>query len=359
MIENVAQLQDAFTLSAYKSKRIELYDSFAACLKGSSPIHDTLDELAELAREKGHMSKMRVLAALSNEVRTTQDLAQGLGNLADTDDKMVLAISPTSSNLSALLASVSQMAKMRLLISKAAFNVALYYGLFLTVAGVIAYVSSGISLIPDLLGQLPLAVHPFLSTTQVTISKALVAWWPVATFAVVSCVIFIIWSLPRLTGRARDVLDKFPIYASYKAMAAGNFLVTLAILYKNQVATIAALDTIRDKASPYIAYQVQKMFERGSESSSSDELALLDTGFVDEDLLALIRVIAKKLSPSEAVAQIALGQTDQLLSKVRNSSSFASSMLLFVGGALVILTLLGSLGLAPLMMQNLSAPGQR
>lgn len=359
MSELLHKLDDALALMSLRSLRVEMYDTLSACLKGGSAVQDTFGDLAEFAKEEGQSSKMRVYESLANDVRNSPDLALGLAAIADQNDRMVLAISSTAKDTAALVASVSQMAKLRKAVTNAAFNIALFYGLFLLLMASLAYAFSGQELVPQLLRSIPLDKHPSISVIQAAVGAGFQAWWPVAALFVLVLVVFVIWSLPRLTGSLRDVLDRLPIYASYKAMTSGNFLVTLAILYKNEIDTTTALDMIRDNATPYLAYQVKKMFLRQQDESSSDQLGMFNTGFIDSDLLAMIRVVAKNLSPVQAVTQIALGQTDKLLQKVSQASSVASGVLLLLGGVILILTVMGSIGLLPVLMENLGSSGQR
>ena len=83
--------------------------------------------------------------------------------------------------------------------------------------------------------------------------------WPLLCGGLLLVCIATVIALPRLTGRARDVLDRFEPFAIYRELTGGMFLVGAAALFRTGMTERDALQALRRAATPYLAGHIRRL----------------------------------------------------------------------------------------------------
>lgn len=137
--------------------------------------------------------------------------------------------------------------------------------------------------------------------------------------AIFILILGIIYSLERLTGEPRRVLDKWPVYKTYKQLHGLNALVALASQLKVGVSLIKSIDTIRAQSSPYMAWRLGEIIERLA-VKPDDFGEAFDVGLYEEDILFRLIDFSERSSFPQAIERVGLQSFDKAIVTIEASS---------------------------------------
>ncbi len=157
-------------------------------------------------------------------------------------------------------------------------------------------------------------------------------------------------SMPLLKGSVRTrFLDPFPPYSYYRLIQLGLFLRMLSTLLLNGIPMVEALDLMKERASPFLAYHLGIF--TGNMKVGRNYNDSFESGFLTHEMLLTVKIYAGMDSFSETVKKMAehcdsqiLGQIDKLSGILKNLSlvTLALSVVWIFGAIFSLVDKLGT-----------------
>lgn len=157
---------------------------------------------------------------------------------------------------------------------------ALVYPGAVFIAASIAIVVMSTQVLPELEQLVPRQKWTPLGHFVFSSGQFIKSFWFVILIVIAGTVSLLSWSLPNYTGDFRATLDRFPPWSLYRRFQAAMLLQTLSLQMKANVGIKEALGLTLTRASPYLAWHVQRMVNQLSTPSTGGALAALDTGMI-------------------------------------------------------------------------------
>ncbi|GAA4322993.1 general secretion pathway protein [Pigmentiphaga soli] len=163
-------------------------------------------------------------------------------------------------------------------------------------------------------------------------------WGPPALLAAALVLYAVAWSLPALTGRLRQALDRCFVWRLYRDFQGIRFLASLATMVRKRgnvtTALRDALDVHADGAGPWLRWHVERMIARIDDGRVGADT--FDTGIVDrETLWFLADLIAARGMDAALVRTRARIESRSLREAARKAAAVRWGLLLAAVGALL------------------------
>lgn len=117
------------------------------------------------------------------------------------------------------------------------------------------------------------------------------------------CIIALyIYSLPRMTGRLRIFLDRFPPYSVYRLWTGVGFLFTVSALHRANIPIRDIVVFSLENASPYLEERLRPVLRFLSEGDNLGEaFSRIDAGFPDNAIIRHLKMYAETKGYDEAI----------------------------------------------------------
>lgn len=161
-----------------------------------------------------------------------------------------------------------------------------------------------------------------------------------SAFCLLGFCIAVLISLPRWTGRIRQVVDLFIPWSFYKDMQGAVFLMNVSALIGAGVPELKALTTLHSFGSPWLRERLDVVIERVNMGEGMGE-ALRHCGyrFPSQEAANYLSLLAKGESASQLISNYADRWLEQALGKVTNRTNVVKlfSLLLIISFFLLML----------------------
>lgn len=131
---------------------------------------------------------------------------------------------------------------------------------------------------PELMRNLPADFWPAWTKPSISFDLWFARNWPVLVLAV-PVLSAHYYSLSRWTGKARQAVDRFFPWNIYRDEQANVLLTSLAGLVRNKFTIVHACEQIRERATPYLRWHLNRVLPR-LEALGDDGLRAFDTGLI-------------------------------------------------------------------------------
>lgn len=320
--ETVNRLQ--FTSSV----RRKVYQSFVDYLSQGIPINDIVHLLSTSIVKAGARSQMFQVTILNDihlQMSSGIDFAEALARWVPTSEVMSIRagmrsgdpVTGMKNTIDALDASSSMMST---IFGKLTYPAVLLIALF----GLIFFFS--VAIIPKMAEVMnpELWPDPAKRLNDMATFVREDWYWVIAVVVVLS--ILISYSLSRLVGRVRDVLDYFPPFSFYKAFHGANLLISLAALMRSGIPFVAALEDMKRLSSPYICRHLEKMTKKMAEGASLGEA--LDTGLLSTDMMVSVYMMSHNANFQAAIYEIGRQAVTRSIEKISTISGMLNGLAL-------------------------------
>ncbi|MRK19097.1 hypothetical protein FUT48_00200 [Pseudomonas sp. JG-B] len=165
----------------------------------------------------------------------------------------------------------------------------------------------------------------------------------VASIAVILLVLIaVVRSLPRLV-RGRRVLDKFPIYSTYRALNGATFLLNVAVMMRANIPLYEALRTLSNRAQPWLEDRIEAALRGvGLGKNLGVALDLAGHNFPDKKAIRVITVLSGREGFEEAINRYAERWLNAVIKKIQKTASVMFIICILFIGALVGLVAIGT-----------------
>lgn len=271
----------------FERRKPQIYKQIAFALERNASIKSEIQKMHQVAVSRGSsMEPIYALWKLNYEKSSGYFAAAIKGTTSVSEQTLIACAEQTqrlASGLSFLSDAIQQINVMQSAIRSAVWSnvlpffllIALFYGIdigfFHAIEG--SFPKNQWGPIPNLVASFASNITKFLSVF-VFVCPALVAYW--------------FYSLPRLTGKPRRILEKTVFYSKYRDQQCAMFLKNLAFLMNAQMKPYQAIETIMANSSPYMAHHAQLILSKMGRDSSNLGVAMTSTGLFNEELGDLV-----------------------------------------------------------------------
>lgn len=327
-----------FAKSSFQSMRRDFYEDLAEALKDRDTVTNRIDVLA--SRAVAEKDVLAPLFQLWSRRMDDRSFSEALEGTVPDGDLMILGAAENAGKLADGLQFTSLVIDAGKEMTGALYAAVIGF-VFLTLflAGLLAGFSFyGIAMIEELvpasqwpwIGQLLREIAQFVTAKGVWVLCLLLAGG--AAY---------VWSLPRWSGKARVVADRFlPIYTIYRDFQGARFLVSLAALMRNRVSLNTALETLAETATPWLRWHIREVLLRLDYESDQPGKAFA-TGLFSRRLTWRIIDFSERNAFAEAIEKVGIKSIGVVTEMVQASAGKINKILMFVSAGMLALIIAG------------------
>lgn len=301
------------------SKRLFLYQKISSFLDQGVPIHDILDQLA---KNYAALKKSDIRATILKEwvagLSVGRDFSTILGEWVPAAEAMLIRSGEKSGSLSDAFrnACVTTEASGRMketIFAKLSYPAVLFMMLF----GLI-YMFSTKAIPPLVLVKDP-ETWPPASKNLYTMSTFVENYWLAFIVSIVVFVIFVLISIPRLTGFSRRILDRLPPWNIYKTFQSAVFLVSIAAMMRTGTPLVESIQAMKRLSNPYVTEYLKKMLLRMDAGRPIGEA--LNVGFFTNEMGMDIKIYGEVSNIQGAMDEIGRVSIEDGIKKISSGAN--------------------------------------
>lgn len=305
-----------------------LYQSFYDYLKQGVPINNIIQLLSSSiikANASGQLYLARILDDINMQMATGVDFSSALGKWIPINEAMSIRAGMKSGDpatgmkntLDALDASSSMGKEMA---AKLAYPTVLLMALF----GLVYFFSAAI--IPEIAVLMNPADWPDTAKNMYSMAMFVQGYWYLVIIAIILLFVAINGTLNNMKGRLRTYMDKLPPYSFYRTFHGANLLVSLSSLMMSGVPFVDALKQMRQMASPYLVWHLDKVISNISEGKDLGEA--FDTGLFNSNMMINIYMMSSNADFQTAINTLGHQAIEEGISNIGKISALINGLVL-------------------------------
>jgi type II secretory pathway component PulF len=187
---------------------------------------------------------------------------------------------------------------------------------------------------PEMLRVVDPKFWPGWALPLVEFEMALAQNWQVVGFFFLIAFVYW-WSIPRWTGRVRQVFDKVPPWSIYRDHQAAAFLGVLGGLLQSGMELDQAMGRIEKKSPPWLRWHIRKIRARLA-VVGANPLTSLDTGLLSPRILDLIEDAARNRSFDASLTHMGTDALPIIIRRVKIMAATAGTVMTLLTGMLFV-----------------------
>lgn len=203
---------------------------------------------------------------------------------------------------------------------------------------------SAMKLMPSLNASIPKDKMPAITLKFSHFNQWMVDHVFIISAILIILIVGIVVVIPQQKNKVRQILDYIPPFSIYKKISTVKFLVSLSLLLSShnkdshkdkhnvQTSLHFSLLSIRNNANSYIASHVNAMLSFLDQGAEPGE-TLMNTGFFDRNISALIGVYSDAGKLGEGIYDLAVNYFDEQINQIKRSFKFISGLFFFAMGS--------------------------
>jgi len=304
-------------------KRMNLYRKLASLLRNDFTLMSALERTWRIESRDGRKPNepfaiairawmdglergLSFYESVSRWVPSSESLMLSVGDVA----KLSLALD----NLTMVSAGIRK-------IRKSLFD-GLSYPLFLLAMTMVIIIMVGLYLVPPLTAAAGAdIVWRGTAASLVMVAEYSEKYWPHAAITLAAAMLFIWWSLARLTGPIRTLLDRFPPWNMYKVSISVSWLMSLAAMVKSGTNLPDALKMLSDSGNGYLRSNLdpaERLIENGYNLGRA--LNVAGGHFPNDEIIGDLEIYADMNEFDKNLADIANDYMEQSVRKMESLS---------------------------------------
>ena len=326
-------------------KRMNLYRKIASLLGNDFTLMDALERCWRIESKDGRKKDEPfaiVLRAWQDGLERGLAFDEAVRKWTPENETLMLSVSNVSKLSSALhnLISVATGAKR---IRKSLID-ALTYPIFLFAMTAVVVIMVGLYLVPPLAeaagGDI---VWKGVAASLVMVAEYSELYWPHAASAIALTVLFVWWSMPRMSGRLRVMLDKLPPWNMYKVSVSVSWLMSLAAMVASGTGLSTALRMLSDSGSRYLRSNTEPA-ERLIENGYNLGQALAKTGrhFPNDEIIGDLEIYADMNEFDKNLNQIANDYMERSVRRIESLSGVLNGVGILLVAAVIAWVVFGT-----------------
>lgn len=339
--------------------RIKVYRKLAMLIENGVSFSNGIKELKQRAQDRGGKTDFEAVILSQAINRNTEGFNAGqlFEPFIPISESVVLKSfeNDFEEGLNRCAKMIEATSKIRSLIISAVASPAFYISLLF----VVWYVF-GVKVIPVIATAIPMEkwTGPLLGLAYVS-QFAASNWFFLFIGFILLFVIFVIWSLPRLIGKERVFLDRFPPYSLYRIMIGASVLQSISNLMSAGHSVRESLERLRAFSSknPWLMERLDStLFFLRKGENLGNALRYTRLNFPDLELIQDLQTYATLKDFDRLLMKTATEWTEESIEKVSAIAKIMNTFLLLVVGGFLMFMVLGLMSIGS-MVQQLSSGG--
>lgn len=275
-----------------------------------------------------------VALSLSQSIAEGKPLAEGMGKWFAQNVVEIIRVGESGGALAqALKSAINMMSQSGVAMS--AFVAAVTYPMIVIAMSCAMIVYMNNNILPQFRLIKPDTEWPPAGKRLVSIAHIVQHWWWVFVVVAVVIVMVLRRMCTHYVGHLRATLDRFPPFSFYKRLVAARMLETLGLLVANGVIFKTAIKVMQLQANPYLHMHLVEM-EHLLSMGKSNIADVLATGLVREQDLVRLRVMAEVKGFEHGLIRMGVKGAEDATNTLKTISKIIGSMLMVVGGLLIL-----------------------
>ncbi|GGF92695.1 MULTISPECIES: type II secretion system F family protein [Cysteiniphilum] len=202
---------------------------------------------------------------------------------------------------------------------------------------------SAMKLMPSLNASIPKDKMPAITLKFSHFNQWMVDHVFIISVILIVLIVGIVVIIPQQKNKVRRILDYLPPFSIYKKISTVKFLVSLSLLLSShnkdskdkhnvQASLHFSLLSIRNNANGYIASYVNAMLSFLDQGTAPGE-TLMNTGFFDRNISALIGVYSDAGKLGEGIYDLAVNYFDEQINQIKRSFKVISGVFFLAMGS--------------------------
>ena len=324
--------------------RLKIYRKLSSLLKNRFSMMDSLERLYDIASDGGKKANEPLAIAIAQWARSLQNgdtFAVALKGWAPASELLMLSVGDVAQldiALDNLVHVTEGIARM-----KAPVVGALAYPMFLMFLTVVIIWAVGKYMVPPMANAAPGLVWRGQARTLIDLSDWVQAH-QTGMFLFLPIVFLIIgFTLSRWKGKARAFMDNYPPYSIYRIFVGVSWLLALSSLVKAGTPVSRALRSLRDNASPYLLYRIEKALVFINNGDNLGD-ALYKTGlnFPDKEIIGDLRIYAELDNFQAALDQLANSWLEDSIQSIGSRAEILNTVAILGVSGVIAWVVLGT-----------------
>lgn len=332
-----------------EGKRLSVYRRLASLVRNGTNVDDAVAYLYKRASNNGAKPGEPDAVVFSdwlNRIRNGKPFSEALGEWAPISERMIIAAGEKSGLLVENLLSVCDVVESNKRMKRAVIS-SLFQPVMLCLASIGVLMMFGYKVIP-MFAQISspetwkgAAYSMYLASSFV---KSIWLW--VFLGSIVVGVVLIIFSLTRLTGPVRVVLDKIPPWSTYRLWVGSGFILSLSAMIKSGEPIQRSMQDLRKTASPYLRERIDAGLA-GLKMGQNLGIALEKAGhdFPDREVIEELVIYSNQSGFDAALEIIGRDWLEKGVKVVETQSAVMNGIAKGLMGAVVAWIVVGTFGL--------------
>lgn len=330
--------------------RLKLYRKLYSFIKDGISLYEVLKKLQGLyAKKKGDPRAVAIQEWLTR-MEQGRSFASALQGWAPSSEIMLIESGEQSGDLAgALLNTVEVTESVNLMKKTIKGGLAYPTALFAALMGMIYMFA--VKVIPEISSIQDPALWPDVSQTLYHFSLAVQNYWWAFLLAFLCMVVAIVYSLPRLTGPVRHILDRVPPWSIYRTIQSSVFLVAVSALMKTGTPLMESIMRLRTLSAPYTRFHMSLIIRR-MKAGFKDGLAMNTGHFLDTEVGNDIEIYGELTDFQVAMESLGRDVITRAVEQIKASTQVMANLVLLAMGVYIGWTYYAFMTLTSSIAQN-------
>lgn len=344
-----------FMVKMQTSARLAFYRKLQALLKNRFSLMDAMERMYQIVSKDGKNKSEPFAIAMVYWMHAIQNgdaFSVALRGWAPPTELLMLSVGDVANLEIALENTVKVVEGMqdmkRPVVSALGYPTFLMFMVILLIWAVSKY------MVPPMADAVPGIVWKGSGGALVSLSR-FVDKHPILLFSTLPVLIIIIAAtMPRWKGKIRTIFDAYPPWSIYRTMIGVGWLLSLAALVEAGTPVSKALRALRQDASPYLLYRIDRALTYINNGDNLGE-ALYNThlNFPDEEVVGDLRIYAELDNFSEALNNLSNDWLKNSILTIEQKAAVLNTVaILFIAG-LVAWVVMGTFSMQDQMVSGM------
>jgi type II secretory pathway component PulF len=311
-----------------QKKRLSTYRKIRKFINNNVSITAALDILYNTASDEGRKPK-QPLAIIYDQWRQTVRDGKSFGEAIDgwvpPKDQIIIASGEAAGKLDIALENAAFIQESSKKISSAIMKGLAYPVLLLSMTIGFMFVVSRV-MVPAFSDIKPIETWTGSGAQMASLAHFVDNYMIIALGVTAALITGVTLSLPRMTGRLRAKLDKFPPYSFYRLSAGSGFLLSVSALISAGVSIPQGLKIIRKTANPWYRERIDGTLSKmGGGKTFGEALYETKLDFPDKEAVTEIRVYATLDGFDESLSQLGAEWLDDSVERITQQATLLRS----------------------------------
>lgn len=297
-----------------ESQRMQLYEKITSFLDDGIDLHSVLKKLGDKYAENGETDpRSKILLEWAEGMSNGRSFSSCIQQWVPVSESMLVKAGEQAGEIStAIKNAMFATEKVKEMKSKLSSELGYPIMLILALFGMLYMIS--VKVMPELSAVQSPELWPSGSQSLYALTEFVRTKWYWVFVVLIISFYLISYSLSRLTGPVRRVLDNIQPYSTYRSVQSSIFMISVASQMKTGVPIVDAVQTLEKMSNRYISWHLREILLRLNSGVVVGRA--LNTGFMDRETGVDIEVFGATSNLQDSMETIGNRSIDNTMSSI-------------------------------------------